>query len=70
MTQIVSIVTPTVNCIGEDDLMQHIEDTHLFWVFRNGKSLRLTWNELTSTEQQYQQEAAARAAYIELFEIY
>lgn len=49
--------------IPESDTLVSIEDTSLFWIFRNGRQLQRTWNELTHTEKRYQQEAAQRAAY-------
>jgi hypothetical protein len=63
-------LTTTVNRIREDDLAAHIEDTRLFHLFRNGRAMKLTWNELTAKEKEQQREAAARAAYVQAFDIY
>jgi type IV secretory pathway ATPase VirB11/archaellum biosynthesis ATPase len=66
-----TVLNNIINYIHEDDIITHIEDTpQLFWVFRHGQHIQLSWNELAETEQQYQREAAARAAYVEQFEIY
>jgi hypothetical protein len=51
----------------EQDIQIHIEDTRLFWIFRNGQPLQRTWNELSSTEKQHQIEAAQRATYLAMF---
>ena len=51
--------TPAI--LRSDDLIQHICDTPFFLLFRTGRSVRLTWNELTEIEQQQQREAADRA---------
>ena len=59
--------TTTTRIIREGDLILHIEDTRLFWVFLHGMQMQLTWNELTVTEKRYQQEAAERAAYVAMF---
>jgi len=42
--------TLITNLVHESDIMQHIEDTHLFWVTRNGRQVQRAWNELTITE--------------------
>lgn len=47
----------------ESDLMQHIEDERLFSLFRGGRFVKLSWNELTPIEKQQQREAAERANY-------
>jgi len=70
MTQTATSVTPTVNRVSESDIIAHIEDTRLYWIFRNGRQLQRSWNELTATEKRYQEEAAARASYVESFDIY
>lgn len=70
MTQFTATVTITPNSFHEDDLMQHIEDTRLFHLFRHGRYCKLTWNELTATEKQQQREAAAREAYVAMNGIY
>ena len=62
-------LTATATIVREDDLTAHIEDTRLFSLFRHGRHVNLTWNELTATEKR-QQEAAARAAYVQAFDIY
>jgi len=55
--------TVTITTVCESDLMQHIEDTPLFSLFRNGRHVKLTWNELTETERRDQVEAARRDGY-------
>lgn len=66
----ITTLTTTVNRMREDDVLSHIEDTSLFWIFRNGRQIQRSWNELTATEKRYQQEAAARASYVQSFDIY
>ena len=61
---------PTTIAIPESDQLQHSEDERLFWTPRDGRQIKLAWNELTSTEQQLQREASERAAYEVLFCIY
>lgn len=60
----------TTIVMPEGDTMQHVEDSDLFWVSRNGQPAQRTWNELTSTEKLHQVEAAERAAYVAMFQIY
>jgi hypothetical protein len=60
----------SINRVIEDDYRQHIEDTRLFLLFRHGKPVRLSWNELTATERQQQIAAQERAAYNVTFSIY
>jgi hypothetical protein len=57
----------TQTIVREDDIIPHVEDSRLYWVFRHGRQMQLTWNELTATEQQYQSESAERQAYHALF---
>lgn len=51
----------------ESDTLAHVEDTPLFSLFRNGKFVKLTWNELTEAEREQQIEAARRAEFKALF---
>jgi hypothetical protein len=67
----ITTLTTTASIVREDDLIQHIEDTsELFWVFRNGRNIKRSWNELTATEKAQQIEAQRRAAYCATFDIY
>lgn len=58
---------PIVNRVIESDYSQHIEDSRLFTVWRQGHLVKRSWNELTSTERLQLQEADA---YCILFCIY
>lgn len=62
--------TSTVNRVITDDYQAHIHDTRLFWVYRHGRPLQRSWNELTEKERKQQREAEARAYYTSLFHIY
>lgn len=62
--------TAPVAYIVEPDLLQHIEDEQLYWVYRNGQHIQLTWNELTEMEREHQREAQHRAEQCILFHIY
>jgi hypothetical protein len=65
-----STTPSTINRVIESDYLPHIEDTRLFTVWRYGRAIKRSWNELTATEKQQQREAEARAAYIAEFSIY
>lgn len=63
-------ITNTINRVIESDYMTHVEDTRLFFVFRNGRSMKHSWNELTATEKRQQCEAEERAACVAMNSIY
>ena len=50
----------------EDDQLQHIEDTPLFWVTRYGRQVRRSWNEMSLSERSAQLQAEQRAAEVVL----
>ena len=60
----------TLEKMIEQDQMQHIEDTRLFWVWRNGRACKRAWNEMSTIEKQLEREAQARAYYETIFNIY
>jgi hypothetical protein len=60
-------VNTTLQIVRNDDLTAHIEDTRLYSLFRHGRSVKLTWNELTRTEKDQQIEAQGRAEHHALF---
>lgn len=41
-------ITPS---IIEDDVQQHVEDTYLYQMIRDGKFAHLTYNQLTDSER-------------------
>lgn len=53
--------------VRESDIRQHIEDTPMFWVYRNGQQLQRSWNELSSLEKQHQLEASRREQFNAMF---
>lgn len=61
---------PSQAHMPESDVQAHIEDTPLYWTWRNGQPQRRTWNELTATERDQQIEAQRRAEHCTLFQIY
>lgn len=63
-------LTSCQSAAREDDLQQHIEDTRLFWVWREGRAVKLAWNELTEQERADTLEAERRDYFCTMFEIY
>lgn len=60
----------TVSAFRKDDLLQHIEDTRLFWASCDGQPVQYAWNELSEVERERMVEAEERAAYVAMFAIY
>lgn len=57
--EIVAQAATPHNIVIESDEIQHIEDTPLWTVIRNGRFIELPWNALTEAEK--------RAIYINMF---
>jgi hypothetical protein len=64
------MVTVPLNIVREDDLQTHIEDSPLFWVFRDGRNQQVTWNQMSEQERADTIEAERRDYYNTVFEIY